>query len=67
MKCTKRSFAKWKLSPWQDFTSLRFKDWQNIYNSICAFMTKNPNLEDMALKGFPVTEQKGFYHETQTI
>ena len=30
-------------------------------------MTKNPNLEDMALKGFPVTEQKGFYHETQTI
>ena len=31
----------------------------NLY--VYVFMTKTPNLEDMALKGFPVTEQTNFF------
>lgn len=30
-------------------------------------MIKNPKLEDMALKGFPVTEQTSFFEKPKNI
>ena len=58
MKCTRRVFLQRKMKTPSRLLPICFS--QNVF--IC-----DQNLEDMALKGFPVTEQTRFLKETQTI